>query len=597
MSLTKSEVAKPPRIPPEYNGLQYNFCKCPTCLNFGIPPSPKGSVEPVGKYYIGAGGKDYPLLKCPHCGEQPPLKSNQGIMEELDRISAYLYIKPISTTATCPNPDCCNHTIPIGTKKAYRSFGKNSSGAPRFQCAVCRKTFSVNEKNTKGQHETHQNIDVFKLLVNKVPLSRIVNLLDISWNTLYNRIDFIHEQCLKFAADRENQLKTLPIKRVYISVDKQDYEINWTQRKDKRNVVLTAITSADNKTGYVFGIHPNFDYHIDKEKIEVDARDISDNEVSPPFRKYARLWLDSDYIKTHQNNKKNKNHSGDIVSDISSTYKENETREDVEAFDQKGYAQKLPNYGAQVKAEYTMIAHFYFLKNLLGNVEKFRFFLDQEPGIRAACFSAFHNKIKERTAEAFYVSIEKQLTVDEKRRFKKEAENRFKEIQEANPELEDYQIKLIMLKEEIAKKLELGHWKDKWVRHPLPNMAEANKAMCWLTEHDGYDLDHKAWLYNKASLHGVDSYFERIRRRLAMFERPIHSQGNNGRTWNGYAAYNPQTAVKLLEIFRIVHNYIEIKKDKVKGKDGKEQTVITTPAMRLGLAKAPLDYKTVLYFK
>lgn len=47
-------------------------------------------------------------------------------------------------------------------------------------------------------------------------------------------------------------------------------------------------------------------------------------------------------------------------------------------------------------------------------------------------------------------------------------------------------------------------------------------------------------------------------------------------------------AGKLLDIFRVVHNYIDVRK-----RDG----VSTTAAMRLGLAQAPLSYKDVLYFE
>ena len=142
-------------------------------------------------------------------------------------------------------------------------------------------------------------------------------------------------------------------------------------------------------------------------------------------------------------------------------------------------------------------------------------------------------------------------------------------------------------KQEIQSMQEVGDWKDRWVKHPFPDMAEANKAMCWLTEHDDGDMDltHKAWLYNKATLHGVDSFFQKVRRRVAMLERPISSSSNNGRVWNGYGAYDPNMVVKLLEIFRVVHNYVDVRE-----KDG------TTPAMRLGLAQAPLDYSTILYF-
>src|SRR3989304_1612219 len=95
-------------------------------------------------------------------------------------------------------------------------------------------------------------------------------MLGISWKVLYHRIDFIHQQCLAFAADRERKLATLSIRRLYLAVDKQDHLVNWTERKDKRNVVLSAIASADNATGYVFGIHPNFDSSIDRDAVESD---------------------------------------------------------------------------------------------------------------------------------------------------------------------------------------------------------------------------------------------------------------------------------------------------------------------------------------
>ncbi|MGE8449401.1 MAG: hypothetical protein ACN6OP_02025 [Pseudomonadales bacterium] len=70
-----------------------------------------------------------------------------------------------------------------------------------------------------------------------------------------------------------------------------------------------------------------------------------------------------------------------------------------------------------------------------------------------------------------------------------------------------------------------------------------------------------------------------------MLERPISSQANRGRVWNGYSVYRPEQIGKLLTIFRACHNYVWLA-------DG----VKDTPAMRLGLAKAVLDYKDIIYF-
>lgn len=531
------------------------------------------------------GAKNYPLLRCNSCGEAPPIKSNAGIVEELTRISAYLdYVKP-EKSVSCPNTNCKNFGIPVTNKEAYRSFGEAKSGSKRYQCKLCLKTVSI-PKSTCWQHDTSNNIQIFKDLVAKAPFNRIVHKHEISWSVFYNRIDFIHRQCMAFAADREKELKTMRIRRLYLAIDKQDYEVNWTDRKDKRNVVLSAITSADNSTGYIFGIHPNFDYTLDKEAIEQDAIAINDVENAAPFRKYARLWLECDYRVASENSAINR-YTSTLQDTIALKYDQAIARDDVEAFDEKSRFEKLPNYGMQVKLEYTTIAHFYFLKKLLGNVGKWRFFMDQESGIRAACLSAFKEEIAQRIAEAFYVSIEKDLTIDQKRRYVAMSNKAFNIAKANHPNATNAEIKLMLLMREIQSVTQLGHWKDKWVSHPLPMMAEANKSMCWLTEHNDFTLEHQAWLYNKASLHSVDSFFGQVRRLTSIFERPIHSSGNRGRTWSGYAPYNPAIAVKVLEIFRVYHNFIDAKK---------RNGVKTTPASRLGLAKAPLGYKDILYF-
>jgi len=115
-----------PRIPATIAGLQYNFCKNIECSQFGLISNNQSTVKGEKKpYKFVSGGKNYPLLKCNKCGESPPLKSNHGIVSEINRISAYLEPKKI---VFCPNQDCENKTVPLGTKKVYRSFGKTRGG-------------------------------------------------------------------------------------------------------------------------------------------------------------------------------------------------------------------------------------------------------------------------------------------------------------------------------------------------------------------------------------------------------------------------------------------------------------------------------------
>lgn len=214
-------------------------------MNYGIDPKLKTKRTDHDFYTLSDGGKGFPLLKCKSCGERPPLKSNAGLVEELARIGSYLEPMP---TPSCRNPLCENHGMPLGTKRAYQSYGKNRGGSKRYRCGRCRATVSI-PTPTRYQHDTRHHQAIFKRLVNKVPFARIVSMLDISWEVFYHRLDFIHRQCLAFAADRERNLKGLPIRRLYLATDRQDYPVNWTARKDPRNGVLSAVASADHSSG------------------------------------------------------------------------------------------------------------------------------------------------------------------------------------------------------------------------------------------------------------------------------------------------------------------------------------------------------------
>lgn len=59
--------------------------------------------------------------------------------------------------------------------------------------------------------------------------------------------------------------------------------------------MLSAVASADNSSGYVFGVHSNFDPFPDRDAVEADANGTGDCLLPSPLRKYARFWLECDY--------------------------------------------------------------------------------------------------------------------------------------------------------------------------------------------------------------------------------------------------------------------------------------------------------------
>ena len=569
--------------------IQVNHCKNPTCANFGVPASPVKQRRRIGASTLNVPGSAYTIsgmgagqsaLHCTLCGEYPPLKSNLGISEEFRRIASYLDPKE----ATCPDPHCAQHTVPLSQKGAYTRYGKTKSGCTRLRCQACGKVFSLTDKPTPRQRDPHKNRQILTLLLNKMPFARICEACNITMSTLYGKIDFFHQQALGFAATRERRLlQGFKKNRLYVATDRQDYVVNWTARSDKRNVTLTAVASADLQSGYVFGMHLNYDPSLDRSTIEAAAKQQGDLQTPSPFRRYARLWLESDYQRSVNDTNSRRQARGGH-RDQAAVYADSVARQDMESSEEYDQGRKLPDQGMQIHSEYTLYAHFLLLRQMFQGVGKVRFYMDQESGIRAACLAAFKDRVRSREVDAFYVRINKDATVTERRRLVTQARQRFQAIQKVYPTLKEFEVQQRLMQQEIMRATTIGKWKDRWLVHPLPSRAEPEKAVCYLTDFQDYSPDHLATLYLKASIHAVDRFFMLIRRRLSLLERPIGSSSAAGRTWYGYAAYNPANIGKLLEIFRVAYNYVWT------GQDGR------TPAMRLGLARAPLALEDLLYF-
>ena len=591
---TKHGIYSKKRVPEAIGGIQVNFCKNPGCPNFGVPASleklPRGpGAQQRGRdAYTVRGSKRREsgamFLNCHYCGETPIIKSNRAIQEELLRLSSYLLPKAV---VSCPKEDCPNHHVPVGDKQDYYAFGSTEAGSQRYRCRACGKTFSVKQKASLRHRKPHKNLLVFQLLVNKTPFRRISEVAGISMPALYDKLDFIHRQCLAFASNRERKIPKLNLPRLYVGVDRQEYLVNWKNEADKRNVLLYGLGSADHKTGYVFGMHLNFDPSLDRWEVLNAAQAHGDHQVPAPFRSHARLWLPDDYQEAlERNGNRRLPTCGSLQSRIKMTYEQAMEREDIEAFDNPDVTTRLPQSGFQVHAEYTLYGHFFLLRNLFRNVEKVRFFMDQESGIRAACLAAFQDRVMEKTCDAFYVRIKREITINEKRKLRAECKKKLEYLRQDHPGLSDSALELLLIKERMRALESIGKWQDKWLYHPLPSMSEPEKAVCWLTDmnDDAYDEDHLARLYKMASLHAIDRFFMQARRRLSLIERPISSASNSHRKWHGYNAYNPENIIKVLDIFRVFYNYVGV------GEDGK------TPAMRLGLAKGGVSIEDIIYY-
>ena len=576
--------------------MQVNFCKNIKCEAFGVPETlnrvrrPKGTAPKAGDYIRNGDSRDNVRMVCGLCGSKNPLRNNEAIAQELARISRHIFD---DQAPCCPNEACTSHSVPITTPGFYVRNGKTPSGTPKWRCNACRKTFAGTAAPSARQRKPHKNRDVFALHMNKVPLKRIAEVTGLTTSSVLGKLELIHRQCMAFAGSRERQLtQGMPLPPMYVAIDRQTHNVNWSNRKDRRNVALTAISSADLNSGYVFGFHLNFDESLDATTVEQDALSNGDLTEYEAYRKYARVWLSTDHdaaVEAAKSRKsagkryKTADFEEGLQQDVTGNYEQAQTREDIETEDvDADFA--LPSQGVQIKEQYTMHGHFHLLATMLQNAEKVRVFMDQDVGMRAAFLGAFAERIKQRTADGWYVSVMKDSTQTQKETAVNRAKARHAEASTEHPGLSPVEVNLLLMKEEMTLPKQLGKYGDIWFAHPVPNMSEPAKLVSWLTNRGDYDEDHQARLYLKASLHGIDRFFMQARRRLSVAERSIVTASAARRTWHGYSAYNPASLARTLEIFRVFYNYCKPGDDK------------QTPAMRLGLAKAPIALEDILYF-
>ena len=559
------------------------------------PKTAPGTAAGPGDYVVGASGKGLPLLNCQACGEFIPMQSNLAIAEELIRITAYLE----QELPSCSKTGCAafgKNSLDDGSPACVR-FGANSAGSPRYRCQTCRKTFSFGGRSTVGQRAPHINRGVFLHLMNAMPIRRIVKVLGISPSTLYQRIDFLYDQCQKFAGVRERTLlDRADLGTRYLTTDRQKLVVNWSSKRDRRNTQLLFMATADLATGYILAGNLNYDGALDSAEVEADSVKFGDPHLPWPFRRYARVWLPADYDASavRRAPKLTPSPTASETLDklqvlIEKAYEEALLREDIEAGDEPTGATRTPPKGMQLHEQTVMNAHIQFVTRLLSRADNLQIFADQESGIRAAIMAACKDRIRARSADAYYVSVLKETTIDHKRRKMAEIRERFEEYQAANPGLTDDEVKVRMMLDALSAPTSVGHFKDAWVHHPLPDMREPEKKVAWLTEIGQRPTDDEylaliASRHLRATLAPVDRFFMQVRRGITLAERGIPSASTERRLWFGKNAYNPDVLAKLLAIFRTYFNYCESGRDK------------KTPAMRLGLAKGPVTPEDIIYW-
>jgi hypothetical protein len=328
---------------------------------------------------------------------------------------------------------------------------------------------------------------VFRHLVNKAPLNRIVELCGVSFPTLYDKIRFINRQCSLFAASCETRLPEMDLGRRYLSTDRQDYIVNGGSRTNRKTIQLTAVATADRDSSYIFAFSPDFDASLDQEQAEAAWLAAGDADKPPQMRDTARFWTKADYAQSLARSAAKRlpaldGRKGDEVAVVI------EQREDLEAAEPMVEGQQLPPRGVQIHADYLVHGHYHHLRHLLRSTKQVNFSLDEDSGLLSACLGAFGDRVRDNTAEVVQVRIAKELSIDDRRKELADARTAFaaavaalpKPIRAKNDGLDKHRAATAVVAEEIRRLREASPEPDRklqgvWLRNPIPDAAEPRK--------------------------------------------------------------------------------------------------------------------------
>lgn len=583
------------------DGIDVNFCRNPLCSAFGVRPYPydlrgRRNLPKHARDHRVNGASDSFHLRCNVCGSTSTVKNNNAISEELARLE--LLFCGTKREPGCPRAECENYFSPLQDyphlyRKAGKTAGSRSSSGKqlqRWQCKTCKATFTLIPPAHRHQ-KSHLNGRILELVTGKMPLSKLVKRMDISFPALYDKIDFLAEQCRRLMADRESRISDMPPRYWRLSTDRQDINVNWPTREARAGIVVGLLVTADQSSGYVLGIHSQFDSEVDPDEHEAKVQAEGDLHRRKADRRYGRLWTAAEYARSLRLDFKRNERSREAVR----AALKNEfgfVDEDLPDLEVPTPDRQLPHRGALVHLDVLQYAHMLFLRRLLGeSVASLLFSVDEDAGLKGACISAFQDLIKRRRAHIAMVTFNKEANSDEKRAHAAVVGQRLKPHREALPLFPKWLVEeLLLANSEEFRGLprdagqRAQHLATNWFLYPFSTKAEPEKRVKLLTGGRGLGKLALARRLRLASLHPSDRIMMMLRRSSAGLERGISTPRNDDRIWSLYAPYDPAMVQKLATLNRFYLNYVEI------GKDGK------TPAMRLGLAKGRIYHRDLLRF-
>jgi transposase-like protein len=588
--------------------IQLNYCANPYCLWFGQPQERFEHIKnKPSRYKLTSKGRNRTdsIVCNPNHESHPDKKSlkctitpisNWSVAEEIKRLATMDIVKDIEPDYVFHNGDCVNGGYtPFSNSKDFYRRGTSSGGSQKWQCKECKKITNVlpnREKKFTYNQKKNDIMPMFaKMLINRLPVSRTCEALNISPKTYYHKLEWLYRRCLEFLERYEQKpLETMEIDSLWLNTDKMIYNLNNVRRKghgglrydnvEDKLMQTQIIVSGDVDTGYIFRSDVAYDWNITLEDIKEDTVYYKEDHLYEFSRKNGRLRFS--FLPQPP------------------TEKDDET--DLEYEMALNDFQRRNKYidGLHTNSNYTAIAHLWLLKQTLLS-SKWRFVTDEDETLMKSIYRVFNEEILSGEAHHFLCKIDREKSLQDAFREHVVAASKLKAWGEANgfeehslKKLATTKVSIELNKSPLYKILSDGTqnymvWAKSPIEHPLPPSDKGHFSVDCTTDISSYSDEYVANMLLKVTDRPTSNFMQVIRRRLSVLERPLVTARGSGKSYI-YANFNPKYAQMAVTILRTYYNFCL--RTKSKGKKAR-----LTPAQQLGLTDKQFKLNDVIYFK
>jgi transposase-like protein len=578
--------------------IQYNFCTNPFCKWCG---QEQATLKGKSKRYKLSGTKSKKSLVCNPDTIHPDrgmtlncnsiTVSNWSVAEEISRLIRINQTQEIEPEYNFHKDGCTErHLTPFETPDRFYKQGKTLNNSQRWQCKVCKKKTSIlpnRRQSTTYRQKRNDILPMFaKLLLNKMPISRTCDILEIGIGTYYQKLEWLYRCCLEFLEKYETtSLANMSFKEMWLNTDKMHYNLNNVRKKgqggqkyfglEDSQVQTYVVVSADALSRYVFRSDVAYDWEMTVEDLKYDTVIYKEDHLNDFSKKNNRL--DFSYYPQEPSPK--------------DTQKPHEYRTELNNFN------KRMQYvdGLHVNPTYTTIAHYWLIKQL---VKASEWRSDNDSSVITAFFRVFSKEVRTYDAHHFLCLLDKN----------KSRKQCLEEFDDAKADLLDWgfhrgyetknlrKLAYLSLKElfethhfhsEIkTPKQSFNVWAKNPITHPLASRDKGFHRVDCTTDLSSLEPKDIAKMVINVNDNATNSFIQQIRRSLSILERPLMTARGDGKSYI-YANFNPRYAQYALTILRTYYNFCK----PYKSADGKK----LTPAQRLGITDKVFDLKDIIY--